>query len=451
MQESLTRKIGEFIHRCYYDDLPEEVVQRSKICLLYSLGIGLAGHRLDFPEIAGRSMRKIFTPSDLGSTLFVHGYRLAPPFAAFANAVLLHSRAQEDTLHATRTHMGPVIIPATLALAEAEKKGGKDVLTALVAGYETAGAVSRGNPLAAVDRGFRATSCFAIFGSAAASGKLLGLGPDQLTNALAYAASFAMGITQCFVEGTMEWRFQAGQASQSGMLAAFLAREGAIGSVQSLEGPKGFYSAFCGGASPIQEIEELGIRYQILDVIFKPYPVGGINQTMAEAMVSLRQNKAFSPQRVKAIRVAMNDREAAYPGILHRGPFHAIGSTTMSAPFCMAGACIYGTLNLDILQRFQDTEILNMIERISIVPTDKVPPLSCRVRMVLDDGQELAADLFFNEKDYQYDWDTAVRRLSDLQPEMAISRAQWEDLVSIVCSLEDQPDMIPLIHCTIAH
>src|ERR1700735_5086685 len=65
------------------------------------------------------------------ATLLCDGSSVAAEHAAFANAALIHTRAQDDTHFAAKTHVGAAIVPAALALAERERRSGADLCVAI--------------------------------------------------------------------------------------------------------------------------------------------------------------------------------------------------------------------------------------------------------------------------------------------------------------------------------
>ena len=142
---------------------------------------------------------------------------VAAEHAAFANAALMHTRAQDDTHFAAKTHVGSAIVPAALALAERERRSGAELCVAVVAGCEVAAAIGERLAAATTARGFRATPVFGTLGAAAAAASILGLDEAQTTNAIAIAASFSGGLNQTWLDGTSEYRLQLGMAARNGI------------------------------------------------------------------------------------------------------------------------------------------------------------------------------------------------------------------------------------------
>jgi 2-methylcitrate dehydratase MmgE/PrpD-like protein len=90
-------------------------------------------------------------PAD--ATLLVDGTRVHVEQAAFANAVALHARAQDDTHYPSQTHPGAAIMPAALALAEQRGPGGPRVPAGTVVRTSGWGATDKEEQLAQGDHG----------------------------------------------------------------------------------------------------------------------------------------------------------------------------------------------------------------------------------------------------------------------------------------------------------
>ncbi len=59
--------------------------------------------------------------------------------AAFVNGTFGHGFEMDDVYAAALAHPGPAVVPAALAIAERDGCSGKDLLLAVVAGYEVMG------------------------------------------------------------------------------------------------------------------------------------------------------------------------------------------------------------------------------------------------------------------------------------------------------------------------
>jgi len=334
MKESISERIGRFVHSLTYGEIPEEVIEKAKTCMINGIGIGISCYGTEFAEIARRTIKaeESNMVSNKSATIFCDYSKVSVMGAAFANSCLFHGRTQEDTLGSS--HAGTIVIPAVLAIAEREGNSGREVIEAVVAGYEVVGCLDSMLSKYTTPRGFRASSIFGIFGSVSAASKLFKLSEEETVNAVGLAAAFASGTVECFIAGTVEWRFEVGVACRDGILACLIAKNGAKASRTALEGKSGFLDAFANAIEHSEEIaKNLGQSWQIMAAGFKPYPVCYFNQTPVLAMLDIVTKHKIEPNAVEQIKIYVNPHEYHYPGMNYRGPFTTIGSTLMSAPF----------------------------------------------------------------------------------------------------------------------
>jgi 2-methylcitrate dehydratase PrpD len=444
MIQTVSETMASYIHRLNYEDIPVEVLEKAKTCLIHGLGVGLAGYKTDFPRIAAE-VANINGAGVKESTLFYNGSKSSVMDAAFANAVLFHSRVQEDT-HNT-AHLGTIVIPVILALGESTGASGKEILTALLAGYEVGGALSKHYTSQTTPRGFRASSIYGIIGAAASAAKLLGLNEQQTVHALGFAASFAFGTLEAFSSGTMEWRFENGLAAKNGILSAKLAERGAVATRAAFEGNAGFLHAFAGNKNdPLQCVEHLGQVYEILNVTFKLYPVCAFNQSPVINALHLKADLKVPFEQIKSIVIEMNDYEANYPGMSSKGPFVNISQTLMSAPYCVASALLDGEVTLNSLQRYHQETLNQLIAKTTMVPKKDVNLLCNKISVELENGQKFFRELNITEDFYKFGTEKDIEIVKSLVNEMRITPNQLEHLIEDLLHLEELNNISSIIH-----
>jgi len=372
-QETISRSLARFVYGLSYDTLPAVLPRRVKNLILDALGTAIAGRDMHSSRMAVSLLK------DNRGDCSVFGHRAKVPAldAVFVNAVLLNALAMEDFLFSL--HPGQVNVPTAFAVAEQESRSGKELITALVAGYEVMGRVylgGRGMPAK-----FRGTPVFGPFGAAAAAGKLLKLNEDQLTSALGFTANFAGGLTQCWLDGTMEGNFHAGVAARNGITAAMLAKAGAIASEKALEGDCGFYQAFSGSLNNAGDaVSGLGERFLIMETCYKPYPVCAFQQIPIEMISRLVNQHNIAPNSIRKVVEKVSSWEAAFPGGDFAGPFESFGQALLSSQFCAAAALLGRPVESPrfYMESYNDTEVLSLARKVTLVgePERKVPEIT---------------------------------------------------------------------------
>jgi 2-methylcitrate dehydratase PrpD len=446
MKGTLAERFGKFIHSLSYDTLPPEILEKAKTCMVNGIGIGIACHGYEFAKIARKAVKAEEAGMAKGksATIFCDGAKVSVMGAAFANAALFHGRAQEDTLGSS--HTGTVITPAALALAERDGRSGKEVIAAVVAGYEVVGAFDREVSGYTTPRGFRASPIFGIFGSAAAASKLLKLKEEQTINAMGFAAAFASGTLECFTAGTMEWRFEVGIASREGIMAALIAKNGGKSAPAAIEGKTGYLMAFANRSDMAENIvAHLGKKWEIMNAGFKPYPVCAFNQTPVIAMLDLIRENPIPADAVGRIQIRVNPYEYDYAGMNSRGPFNSVGATLMSTPFCLAAAVVDREVTLKGISQFTHPPILSLIDRIDHIPDEKVPRWSCIIEVQMKNGQKLKKEMIIGPEYYNFNMDQDIDLIKRVTKETRVSQKKVERMIEIVRDLPKAKSVRPLI------
>ncbi|MGH8617270.1 MAG: MmgE/PrpD family protein [Burkholderiales bacterium] len=298
-----TRTLAKFAASLTYERLPAEVVAKARICLLDTLGCCLFGATLP----AVRKLAAMAAEEGPGGKATVMGFplRTSASMAALVNATGAHG-FQLDEIHIQATlHPGSVAVPAAWALAETDVDvNGRALITALVAGYETGLRVGLAAKGAIFTRGYHSQGATGALVAGASAGRLLGLDALQMQHAIGIAGSQAAGL-MAVQEGAMAKGFHSGRAAQSGVYGAKLAKLGFTGIPNVLEAPYGgFLSTIADGEyDAVALTAELGERWEILNVGFKPAPASNGSITAMTALDQLMHEhnlKAADIERVTA-------------------------------------------------------------------------------------------------------------------------------------------------------
>jgi 2-methylcitrate dehydratase PrpD len=150
---TLAAEIARFIARLDLANLPPEVVEKAKVCLLNGYGIGLACHDTPYAPVARAAAIALDGEVRDGATLLGDGRRTTIGGACLANSALFHGRAQEDTCGAA--HFGTILIPLLTALTEVRRYPVAALIPALVAGYEAGGVLEQAYAGQTTPGGFR--------------------------------------------------------------------------------------------------------------------------------------------------------------------------------------------------------------------------------------------------------------------------------------------------------
>lgn len=429
--DTLSRRIAAFTSRLTWDAIPAPVQDKCKASLLHNLGVAVAGGPLlAVPPAYLDALHE--GGAAASARLLVSGRPATPETAALVNGALMHARAQDDVYFAGLTHAGSVMTPAALALAEARSQSGRELLTALAAGYEAAGALSQGFAMRNSLRGFRPTGVFGMFASAVAAAHLLGLDEAATADAIGIAAQMAAGTGQPWVAGTPEWQLHIGFAARNGITAARLAAAGMPGAPDALEGKAGFYRAFCDGTEGLDAVgRDLGQAWRSLEVTYKPFAVCAILQMPVTQAIALATEHDLRPEDIRAVRLRLPPVEAAYPGTDSRGPYAGVGATLMSAPFCLAMALTRRGARGADLQRLRDPELQPLIERSGVVPDASLRTRGFVLEVDCTDGRTLRRASQAEGEPFNWSGGEVAGQLRAMRSELPLDEQGLERLIAV--------------------
>ncbi|HME21428.1 MAG TPA: MmgE/PrpD family protein [Acetobacteraceae bacterium] len=327
--------LAEYAAGLHYDDLPPDVVQRAKDCITDTVAVIVLGNRLPWSRIVVHYAQRTGA-GGRSRILGADGPAVQAPAAALANGALAHAFEFDNlTRPGAGVHPGATLLPPALAIAQEHGRSGRDLITAIVAGFEVMYRIGRATKHSNERRGFHAPGTTGPFGAAVAAGRLLRLDADAMANALGIAGSLACGLMEFARSGTgaMVKRLHLGRAAESGVLAASLAADGFTGPHSVLEGEAGFLKVFCTEWDLADLTHGLGSDFATLNLCLKRFPVHMTAQTAVQAILELQAEHGFSGVQVDRVIVAGNERMATINNIPDPTD---IMMAQYSIPFCMA-------------------------------------------------------------------------------------------------------------------
>ena len=340
--------------------LPEAVRAKVRACLMDFLGCVFEASPLPWSRRAAA-----LAEADGPCTIVGSARTAALMDAAFANAVAGHGLVREDMHAGAVAHLGVVVLPALLALAEQRGKSLADLTDAVVVGYEVGAKLGRAIVTPEFSRSFRPTGFIGPAAAAAAAAVLLGLDAAQTQTALSLAANMASGLNQWPYTGADDMFFHPGVATRNGLTAARLAELGAYGSEKALDGEAGLLTAMRPDrtAPPIVLFDG---DPEIMAVFFKPVPVCNFAQTPALAALDLVGVERFDPNAISRVVLRVTQAAKAYPGCDYPGPFARILQAKMSIHYAVASALLDGRIDEASYADLDDPVRLALARKITI-------------------------------------------------------------------------------------
>ena len=336
-----TAALVRFVGAVGYDGLDAEVRHYARRHLLDTVGVMIAGAAGD---IAGKAETVIKAVRGDGSVPVPGRARRADLLdAAFLGGTAAHGIELDDGYRQGSVHPGCAVVPALLAVGWQAGVSGRDLIAAMVAGYETTIAIARACHPDLRRRGFHPTAACAVFGAAAAVARLEGLGQAQLADALGIAASSAGGLF-AFVNGGADIkRLHAGHAAREGLQAALLAAAGVQGPPDVIETRDGFMQAFAFGSEGARAIAlPPAVPFGITDCYVKPYACCRHLQPAVEALAGILRDENIAFAAIERVEVETYRIAAEHA---HTG-WDDFAGAQLSFPFLLGLAARYRGIDL---------------------------------------------------------------------------------------------------------
>ncbi|HEX3536867.1 MAG TPA: MmgE/PrpD family protein, partial [Stellaceae bacterium] len=277
---TLARDLAEFLAEPNYGDLPPQTTEYAAMLVASTLASAACGKDIQ-SSVVLRDIARERGGAPQASLWFDAGPKLPVAEAAQVNAVMSDAAASDDSDLRAIVHCGTPLTATALALAERTGASGRDVLAAIVLGYEAAGRI--GDPISPQfrERGFHGC-LLAIFAAAVAAARLLKLDPPRLAQTIALAATSIGGLATA-ADTSLAREYHAGLAVRSGIDAALAAARGFVAEEGILEADKGFFRVF-GGVAAADVTAGLGTEWDIVtDMAVKLVPGGHPYHAFAEA------------------------------------------------------------------------------------------------------------------------------------------------------------------------
>ncbi len=325
------------------------------------LGSALGGSRQEAARLVVSLIRE--EGGNFQSTVIGFNEKTAVSRAALANGASSHILELDDLHKGSILHPAAPIISAAAAISEMERSGGKDLITAVVAGYEVGIRIAEAITPSHYYYWHTTGTC-GTFGAAAAAASIVSLSVEETVHALGNAGSQAAGLWEFLKDGAMTKHLHSGKAAMNGIIAVQLARKGFTGAKKILEGEKGFFKATATEIMAEKAIQGLGEEYRILDNSYKIYPSCGHTHGAVDLAIKLA-GEGLQPADIARIKVKTYGAAKDLVGNSDpTSPYEA----KFSLPFCLSSALVYKKLILESFrpEALNDPLIRALIDRCQV-------------------------------------------------------------------------------------
>lgn len=383
---TLAKDMADYAVSLSYDDLGGDVVKETKRRILDAVGVSFGA--LDAKPV--RIARLIINRLESGYRASVLGSSKRVPLeeAVFANGCAVRYLDFNDTYLSKEAMHPSDNIPAMMAVAEAEGKGGEDVILGTVLAYDVACHLADASSIR--DRGWDHVTYIAI-SSAVGASRIMSLGTEQTMQAINLAATPNIALRQTRAGELSMWKgCAAANAIRNGVFASLLAKNGMTGPSPVFEGEMGFFKQVSGEF--VMDLNKGG--HKIVETHVKNYPVEYHAMSAVDAVLEVR--KKMGRRGVKELtidtftvgwKIIAKDSEKWNPQTKE--------TADHSLPYIVDRALLDGDIWLDSYDRpkIQDSDVRRLLKvtKVNVDPAyDSLYPgaVPNRVTVKLDGGSE---------------------------------------------------------------
>lgn len=348
MPRDIAFDLAEYSATLQLSQLPDSAITASKRDIFDTLATTIAGtsapgvgELLDlFAEWGGNGQ----------ATVLVHGRRVLAHDAAWVNATMAHATDYDDTHDVAMLHAGVTVIPAALAAAElAGGVDGKEFLLGVTAGLDAVCRLGLASTIGIVESGFIFTQLLGTFGATLAAGRVMGLSPTEMVDALGIAYSQTAGNYQVIRDSALTKRMQPGFAARAALISVQMAKKGIRGTQNTFQGVDGFYRVYLRDRyNPEVITAGLGSRFEHENLSFKPYPCMRPLHVPIDAALDARRKWQLNPDQIRRVEVRFNEHTysaGCTPVDAKKAPRTPIDGQ-FSIPYVVAAALAHGRVGL---------------------------------------------------------------------------------------------------------
>ena len=387
--KTVSEIISAFVSNLEFHSIPCEVLGRLKNIVLDTLGTTVGGSKVRALRPIVEVIRSFAALEE--STIIGHSCKSSSPYAGYVNSVAAAYLELDNGYHLGTVHPACIIVPTAFAVAEPLGLGGKDVLTAVLAGHEVMLRTGRATRTQ-VNRGTDPSGSCGCFGAVATAGKLLGLNQWQMANAFGIAGlQTPLSPLEWMHKPSTAKSLHMGQASYVGIISALLAQKGATGPLTIFEGDMGFCQATVGRKNRHKLTRGLGRMWETKYTYYKFHSSCRWTHSSIDCVLELRKKHKLVASDVKKIHVTTFPQAAKLTETVPRDETMA----RFSLPYTMAVALVDGKVGPEQFSRhkLRDAEILALARKVTIAtsPGFSVYPTKRPATVVIErkDGTRL--------------------------------------------------------------
>jgi len=378
---SYSEQLAKWMGMLRFQDLPEDIVESTKLRILDTIGLALASNALDYGRAVRESALEMGPVVHNGARILGFGDSTSPMLAAFVNGALAEGFQYDDTHNETMINVSAPIVAAGLAVGEMLQASGVDVLTAIAGGIEVTCRLGCAAPGAFHRGGFHPTGVVGALGACYVACRLLGLDYERTRHAIGIAGSMGAGVNEAWSDGSWSQLMHPGWAAHGGIAAAIMGKNGFTGPANVLDGRHGVFRAHIQDPNyPFdfdRMVTKLSRDWESRYISFKPYPCAHVLHAFIDALLYLHQHEGLKPDKVKQITCPVAEYmvgEVCEPMTEKLEPATYIQARN-SLPYVLAEALHFGKVDFRSFntKNIKNADILHLAHKITYVVDPDAP------------------------------------------------------------------------------
>ncbi len=388
-----SRALARYATDLKYEQIPAEVVERAKDCLIDTVAACALGAQMPWTQTVIEYAQRNSAAG--ASNVLGTEIKVRAPFACLCNGAAAHAFELDALCEpSVGMHPGAALAVPGLAVAQGRKKSGRELIVAFVAGFEILYRIGQATRHSPEKIGFHAPAVMGVYGASCVVAKLFNESAEQMAHAFGIAGSLSSGLMEFSRSGGLVKRLHLGRAAESGFLAAALARDGYTGPAEVLEGKYGALHTFCRDAEPERMTQDLGVVWHTMKAKFKRFACHSNAQVPVSLVLELKARHGITGDDVARIALAVNEKSLSH----HNIPEPAdLAMAQYSVPFSTALALYFDPTDPWVFcdRNVNDPRIRALSKSATLAPmpsaASQVGMAAC-VTLHLKNGQTLSAE-----------------------------------------------------------
>jgi 2-methylcitrate dehydratase PrpD len=393
-----TQKLIHNVLDTGYEAFNEDVLRDAKRQLIDLVSVMVSGYNGPGNDAVFDLVRQWGGGGE--ATVLVHGDKVPLPHAAMMNSLQGRSYDFEctgpDAFGQNEGmfpgHVQSSTVPTALSVAEYVGASGKDLLSAVILGGDTAARIAFVEGMG-FDHPFDLVGTVNAFGVAGLTARLMGMNEDQVMHSFGILANMVAGSFRSLWDGAMTFKLYGAMAARNGITAALMAEKGFTGLNDPLFGPQGFFDSYAPKPyHPEYMNRDLGKEFYVKSR-HKKYPSCQGNHNIIDCGLDILAEHDIDADNIAEIIIGVHPAQMNSYGAIPftKGDSHA--SALFHQAYSAANVLLRKGARLEHYteEAIQDPAVIALCGKVKHVPTTQEDPMKVELTVKMKGGKEYSA------------------------------------------------------------